>query len=49
MPAKEVGVASMESVHSSRVLAHLHDTEHDIRVPVDQISLDLSPAGLVNA
>jgi phosphomethylpyrimidine synthase len=38
----------MESVNSSRVLAHLHDTEHDIRVPVDQISLDPSPDGSVN-
>ncbi|WP_363429226.1 phosphomethylpyrimidine synthase ThiC [Microbacterium sp. LWH3-1.2] len=39
----------MESVHSSRVLAHLHDAEHDIRVPVDQILLDPSPDGSTNA
>ncbi|MBN9201535.1 MAG: phosphomethylpyrimidine synthase ThiC [Microbacterium chocolatum] len=48
MPAKEVGVASMESVHSSRVRAHLHDTEHGIRVPVDRITLEPSPDGSVN-
>ncbi|MDR7110699.1 phosphomethylpyrimidine synthase [Microbacterium trichothecenolyticum] len=39
----------MESVHSSRVLAHLHDGEHDIRVPVDRIALEPSPDGSVSA
>ncbi|ODT10788.1 MAG: phosphomethylpyrimidine synthase ThiC [Microbacterium sp. SCN 70-18] len=38
----------MESVHSSRVRAHLHDTEHGIRVPVDRITLEPSPDGSVN-
>jgi phosphomethylpyrimidine synthase len=39
----------MESVRSSRVLAYLHDTELDIRVPVDRIPLDPSPDGSPNA
>ncbi|MFH8249324.1 phosphomethylpyrimidine synthase ThiC [Microbacterium sp. B2969] len=39
----------MESVHSARPLAHLHDADHDIHVPVSRIDLQPSPDGSANA
>ena len=38
----------MDSVVTARALAFLHDTEHDLHVPVDRIGLDPSPDGTAN-
>ncbi|MGH1524155.1 phosphomethylpyrimidine synthase ThiC [Leifsonia sp. L25] len=38
----------MDSVVSARTLAYLHDTEHDLHVPVSRIGLDPSPDGTIN-
>ncbi|MEN2738508.1 phosphomethylpyrimidine synthase ThiC [Microbacterium sp. X-17] len=38
----------MGSARSAHSLAHLHDTEHDIHVPVSRIALEPSPDGSVN-
>ncbi|MGN6761611.1 MAG: phosphomethylpyrimidine synthase ThiC, partial [Leifsonia sp.] len=38
----------MDSVVTARALAFLHDTEHDLHVPVDRIGLDPSPDGTGN-
>ncbi|MGH1525338.1 phosphomethylpyrimidine synthase ThiC [Leifsonia sp. L25] len=38
----------MDSVVSARALAYLHDTEHDLHVPVSRIGLDPSPDGTAN-
>ncbi|MBS1906286.1 MAG: phosphomethylpyrimidine synthase ThiC [Actinobacteria bacterium] len=48
MPAKEVG-APMGSARSACALAYLHDTDHDLHVPVTRIALDPSPDGSANA
>lgn len=39
----------MESVNSSRALAHLRDAEYGIRALVDRISLSSSPHGSAGA
>lgn len=38
----------MDSAVSARALAYLHDTEHDLHVPVSRIGLDPSPDGTAN-
>ncbi|MGN8026366.1 phosphomethylpyrimidine synthase ThiC [Microbacterium sp. 22242] len=39
----------MGSRDSARTLAHLHDSAHDLHVPVTRIALDASPDGTENA
>ena len=37
------------SASKSRALTYVHDTEHDLRVPVTEIALEDSPGGAPNA